>query len=234
MSETNLDFLIRLEDVGRIYRTGNRSVEALKDINLKIPAGKLVIIKGPSGSGKTTVLNIMGGLDQPTTGKVYFQGKEMSKYPERDLTIIRRKKIGFIFQTYGLIQSFTAYENVELPMCINHFSSKKRREKAYECLRLVGLEKRADHRIFELSGGEQQRVGIARALVNDPELILADEPTGELDFNTSMKVMKLFKQLSEEGVTICMVTHDPAVMEFGDIIYEIIDGRIINEEVVES
>ncbi|MDI9478119.1 MAG: ABC transporter ATP-binding protein [Bacillota bacterium] len=234
MSETNLDFLIRLEDVGRIYRTGNRSVEALKDINLKIPAGKLVIIKGPSGSGKTTVLNIMGGLDQPTTGKVYFQGKEMSKYPERDLTIIRRKKIGFIFQTYGLIQSFTAYENVELPMRINHFSSKKRREKAYECLRLVGLEKRADHRIFELSGGEQQRVGIARALVNDPELILADEPTGELDFNTSMKVMKLFKQLSEEGVTICMVTHDPAVMEFGDIIYEIIDGRIINEEVVES
>ena len=234
MTERIPEYLIQLKDVSRIYRSGSRSVEALKDINLKIPSGKLVIIKGPSGSGKTTILNIMGGLDQPSSGKVYFQEKELGQYPESELTRIRRKKIGFIFQTYGLIQSFTAFENVELPMRINHFSRKERRERAYECLKMVGLEKRADHRIFELSGGEQQRVAIARALANKPDLILADEPTGELDHNTSMKVMKLFKNLSQGGVTICMVTHDPAVMEYGDLIYEIMDGRIINEEVVVS
>lgn len=232
MAEVLPNYLIKLEDVSRIYRSGNRHVEALKNVNLKIPAGKLVIIKGPSGSGKTTILNIMGGLDQPTSGKVYFQGREIGNYSERELTRIRRKKIGFVFQTYGLIQSFTTFENVELPLRINHYSWKKRRERAYECLRLVGLEKRADHRIFELSGGEQQRVGIARALVNKPEMILADEPTGELDFATSMKVMELFRKLAGKGVTICMVTHDPAVMEYGDLIYEIIDGQIINEEVI--
>lgn len=232
MAEVLPNYLIKLEDVSRIYRSGNRHVEALKNVNLKIPAGKLVIIKGPSGSGKTTILNIMGGLDQPTSGKVFFQGKELGKYSEGELTRIRRQRIGFVFQTYGLIQSFTAFENVELPMRINHNSWKKRRERAFECLRLVGLEKRADHRIFELSGGEQQRVGIARALVNKPDLILADEPTGELDFSTSMKVMELFRKLANEGVTICMVTHDPAVMEYGDFIYEIIDGEIINEEVM--
>ena len=226
------NYLIKLNDVSRVYRTGSRYVEALKNINLKIPAGKLVIIKGPSGSGKTTILNVMGGLDQPTSGQVYFNDKELSKYPEKELTRIRRNEIGFVFQTYGLIQSFTAFENVELPLRISHYSWKKRRERAYECLRLVGLDKRADHRIFELSGGEQQRVGIARALVNQPDLVLADEPTGELDYTTSIEIMKLFKDLSKKGVTICMVTHDPAVMEYGDFIYEIIDGRIINEDVV--
>lgn len=141
MTERIPEYLIQLKDVSRIYRSGSRSVEALKDINLKIPSGKLVIIKGPSGSGKTTILNIMGGLDQPSSGKVYFQEKELGQYPESELTRIRRKKIGFIFQTYGLIQSFTAFENVELPMRINHFSRKERRERAYECLKMVGLEK---------------------------------------------------------------------------------------------
>lgn len=227
------NYIIELKNVWRVFEMGNRRVEALKDINIKIPFGKLVIIKGPSGSGKTTVLNIMGGLDQPTSGQVFFQKKELRDYSDKDLTRLRREKIGFIFQTYGLMQSFTTYENVELPLRINHYNWKKRREKTNKCLELVGLSKRADHRIFELSGGEQQRVGVARALVNEPELVLADEPTGELDYLMSMEIMKLFKRLvQQQKVTICMVTHDPAVMEYGDIIYEIIDGQIINEGVV--
>lgn len=232
MSAGSREYILRLIEVSRVFKMGSRSVEALKGVSVNIPPGKLVIIKGPSGSGKTTMLNIMGGLDQPNSGQVFLKGKNLNGYSEKELTRIRRNEIGFIFQTYGLIQSFTAFENVELPLRISHYSWKKRRERAYECLRLVGLDKRADHRIFELSGGEQQRVGIARALVNQPDLVLADEPTGELDYTTSIEIMKLFKDLSKKGVTICMVTHDPAVMEYGDFIYEIIDGRIINEDVV--
>jgi putative ABC transport system ATP-binding protein len=226
-------YIVELENVWRIYEQGRRRIEALKDISIRIPAGKLVIIKGPSGSGKTTILNIMGGLDQPSSGRVFFQEKEIKDYSEQELTVLRRKKIGFVFQTYGLIQSFTAYENVELPLRINHYRWRERRDRVNKCLDLVGLSKRADHRIFELSGGEQQRVGVARALVNEPELILADEPTGELDYKMSMEIMKLFRKLvHEHKVSICMVTHDPAVMEYGDIIYEMVDGKIISEGVI--
>jgi len=226
-------YIVELENVWRVFEQGNRRIEALREISIKIPVGKLVIIKGPSGSGKTTVLNVMGGLDQPSSGQVFFQEKEVKDYSDKELTNLRREKIGFIFQTYGLIQSFTAYENVELPLRISHCNWKERRERVNKCLALVGLSKRADHRIFELSGGEQQRVGVARAMVNEPELVLADEPTGELDYLLSMEIMKLFRRLVQEHkVTICMVTHDPAVMEYGDIIYEIIDGQIISEGVV--
>lgn len=226
-------YIIQIENVRRVFKMGSRSVEALKGVSIKIPEGKVVIIKGPSGSGKTTLLNLMGGLDQPTSGQVIFHDKKLNNYSQKELTRLRREKIGFIFQTHGLIQSFTAFENVELPLRINHSSWKKRRERAKECLKLVGLDERADHRIFELSGGEQQRVGIARALVNKPDLILADEPTGELDYLTVKEIMKFFRNLvKENNVTMCMVTHDPDVMEYGDIIYEIIDGRILNEGVV--
>src|SRR5690554_2181614 len=201
------EYILRLIEVSRVFKMGSRSVEALKGVSVNIPPGKLVIIKGPSGSGKTTMLNIMGGLDQPNSGQVFLKGKNLNGYSEKELTRIRRNEIGFIFQTYGLIQSFTAFENVELPLRINHCSYRKRRELARECLQLVGLDKRSEHRVFELSGGEEQRVGIARALVNQPALILADEPTGELDFDTTKRVMKLFKELIEKRkVTICMVT----------------------------
>ncbi|MFW5981374.1 MAG: ABC transporter ATP-binding protein [bacterium] len=227
----NAKAVVELHDLKRVYQMGNRTVEALKGINIRIDPGKLVIIKGPSGSGKTTILNMIGALDQPSSGDVLLNDKKLSNYSQKELTKLRREKIGFIFQTHGLIQSFTAYENVELPLRISHMSWKKRRERTYECLDIVGLRKRAEHRIFELSGGEQQRVGIARALVNKPDLLLADEPTGELDYITVQTIMELFHDLAKkENLTICMVTHDPAVMKYGDVVYEIIDGKIINEE----
>ncbi|MEJ6951058.1 ABC transporter ATP-binding protein [Natronospora cellulosivora (SeqCode)] len=229
--ENNVDAVVELKDLKRIYQMGNRKVEALKGINIKISSGHLVIIKGPSGSGKTTILNMIGALDQPSTGEVILNKKSLKEYSEKELTKLRRENIGFIFQSHGLIQGFTAYENVELPLRISHVSWKNRRERAYECLDMVGLRKRAEHRIFELSGGEQQRVGIARALVNQPDIILADEPTGELDYITTQTIMELFHNLTKkQNVTICMVTHDPEVMKFADIVYEIIDGKIINKE----
>lgn len=214
----------------RIYQKGVTRVRALKEVSLEIPRGKLVIIKGPSGSGKTTVLNIMGGLDKPTSGQVFFEGQQLNSYSDKEITALRRDKISFIFQTFGLIQSFTAFENVELPLRIRHEAWKKRQKKAYTFLDIVGLKERADHRIFELSGGEQQRVGIARALAVEPRIILADEPTGEVDYVTGNKIMELFQDLvQEKQVTICIATHDPEAMEYGDLIYEIKDGRLINK-----
>ena len=209
---------------------GSRKVRALNKVNLKIPAGKLIIIKGPSGSGKTTILNIMGGLDQPTAGEVIMEGKNLNNYSGKELTILRRQRVGFIFQSFGLIQSFTAFENVELPLRIQHLSWKKRKQITYNKLEIVGLKNRADHRIFELSGGEQQRVGIARALAIKPSLILADEPTGEVDYITGKQILELFQAMvKKEKVTICVATHDPAAMEFGDLFFEIRDGDIVNQ-----
>lgn len=219
--------LIKLKKISRIYKMGSREVEALKDIDLNIPSGKMVIVKGPSGSGKTTILNIMGGLDQPTSGEVILGGKKLNSLSEKEITDLRRNKIGFIFQSFGLIQSFTAFENVELPLRIQHKSYKLRNRRVEECLEIVGLAERKDHRIFELSGGEQQRVGIARALAVNPSIILADEPTGEVDYLTGQKIMELFQEMiDQQGLTICVATHDPSAMEYGDIVYEIRDGKI--------
>ena len=209
---------------------GDRSVTALDNVNLNIDSGELVIIKGPSGSGKTTVLNIMGGLDHPTSGQVFFEGKKLNSYSDKQLTKIRREKISFIFQSFGLIQSFTAFENVELPLRIKHESWKKRQNKVQHFLDIVGLKDRAEHRIFELSGGEQQRVGIARALAVEPSVILADEPTGEVDYLTGRKIMELFEDMvQDKEVTICVATHDPEAMDFGNRFFEIKDGQIIKE-----
>ncbi|MFW5985342.1 MAG: ABC transporter ATP-binding protein [Halanaerobiaceae bacterium] len=209
---------------------GSRVVKALDQVSLEINQGELIIIKGPSGSGKTTMLNIMGGLDSPTSGIVYFNGQKLNSFSDKKLTKIRRENISFIFQSFGLIQSLTAFENVEVPLRIRHESWKKRRDKAYEFLDIVGLKERADHRIFELSGGEQQRVGIARALVTNPSVILADEPTGEVDYLTGRKIMELFQDMvAENNVTICVATHDPGAMDFGDRSFEIKDGQIINK-----
>ena len=224
----NIEPVVALQDVHRIYKTGNTEVHALTAVNMMVEPGQLVVLKGRSGSGKTTALNMMGGLDRPTGGRVLFRGVDISTFNEQTLTRWRRQEVGFVFQSFGLLPYLTAYENVELPLKIIRRSLKERRERTEVCLDLVGLGKRAQHRIMELSGGEQQRVGIARALTVHPSLILADEPTGELDFNTSMKVMELFRSLVDEhGVTICLVSHDPAVEEFGDKVYELADGRVV-------
>ncbi|NMB45756.1 MAG: ABC transporter ATP-binding protein [Firmicutes bacterium] len=223
--------LVALRDVHRVFKTGNTEVRALDGVDMSIFPGQLVVIKGRSGSGKTTALNMMGGLDQPTRGQVLFKGEDISTFNERMLTRWRRKEVGFVFQSFGLLPYLTAYENVELPLKIVGRSLGERRARTEECLELVGLGPRAQHRILELSGGEQQRVAIARALTISPSLILADEPTGELDFATSMKVMELFRSLVDEhGVTICVVSHNPAVEEFGDKVYEMADGRVLEGE----
>ncbi len=229
--------VVLLQGVTRVYGSGSQAVHALRGIDLEVENSKLAIIKGRSGSGKTTTLNLMGGLDRPSSGRVLINGEDISRFSERRLTVWRRTVVGFVFQSFGLLPALTALENVELPMQITGMKAAARRKRAMECLHLVGLTKRASHRVLELSGGEQQRVSIARALVHRPELILADEPTGELDHSTAMKVMVLFRQLVEdEGVTICLVTHDPAVEEFGDYIFGIEDGRIgtRTQQVVET
>ena len=226
--EDTIQPVVSLQDVHRVYRTGNTEVHALAGVSMTVDPGQLVVLKGRSGSGKTTALNMMGGLDKPTRGRVLFKGIDISTFNEQTLTRWRRQEVGFVFQSFGLLPYLTAYENVELPLKIARQSRQERRERTEACLELVGLGERAEHRIMELSGGEQQRVGIARALTVQPSLILADEPTGELDFNTSMRVMELFRSLVEEhGVTICLVSHDPAVEEFGDKIYELADGRVV-------
>lgn len=222
--------MVKLVDVSRIYGSGATAVRALNGVNLEVPPGRLAIIKGRSGSGKTTLLNLIGGLDRPTRGRVLINGQDISHLREAELTRWRRQSVGFVFQTFGLIPTLTALENVALPLWITGVNAAERRERAQECLHLVGLSKRASHRVLELSGGEQQRVSIARALVTRPELLLADEPTGELDHPTAMKVMALFRQLVDRyGVTILLVTHDPAVEAFGEIVFSLVDGVIESE-----
>ncbi len=221
--------IVELRNIERTYYVDAKPVHALRGVSLQIPENKLVILKGPSGSGKTTILNIIGGLDQPSQGQILFKGKELVKFSDKELTLWRRKQVGFVFQTFALIQTFSAFENVELPMRITRVPWRERERRTLECLDIVGLRKRASHRTFEMSGGEQQRVGIARAIVNQPALILADEPTGELDFKTGIQIMNLFRSMVDEGgITICLTTHDPAFIEFGDLVIELEDGKIIH------
>ncbi len=223
--------LLKLRDVNRIYDNQNNCVQALKDINLEIPRGKIVVIKGPSGSGKTTILNLMAGLDKPSSGDIIFKGRNLNNLPESALTVLRRKEIGIIFQDSGLIEDLTAYENVELPLRLNYFSWQKRKQLVNDGLKMVGLEKRLNHRVFELSGGEQQRIGIARAMVARPSLLLADEPTSEIDVKASRQILTLFKETIEKyKITICMVTHDPIALDYADIVYEILDGEIAGDK----
>lgn len=223
--------VVRVENVSRTYRLGGEPVHALRGISLEVYPGTFVILKGRSGSGKTTLLNLIGGLDRPTTGEIYVQGKNIGRLSDRALTRWRRKEIGFIFQSFALIQVLTAWENVELPMRIAGVRARQRSKRVRECLEMVGMLPRAGHRVFELSGGEQQRVGIARALANRPTLIVADEPTGELDQATAARILRLFQRVvKEEGMTICMATHDPGASAYGDITYSLVDGQIVVEQ----
>ena len=221
------DALVRCIGVTRVYRMGEQEVVALRGVDLAIPAGIFAAIKGRSGSGKTTLLNLIGGLDRPTDGEIHFNDRNLAELADRELTDLRRHRIGFVFQSFALIPILSAYENVELPLRIAGVRRRERVDRVERCLEMVGLSARANHRPYELSGGQQQRLAIARALVNKPDLILADEPTGELDSVTGREIMALFRQIvTREGVTVIMATHDPTVEEYASCVYELSDGRI--------
>lgn len=220
--------VVQTIDLWRKYKSGTeQEVAALRGVNLEIKAGRFIALKGRSGSGKTTLLNIVGGLDRPSEGIVRVFDQDISELDDKEITLWRRERIGFIFQSFGLTPTFSAYENIELMLRIAGVSAKKRRERTNYCLALVGLMKRKDHRPDELSGGQQQRVAIARALANSPKLILADEPTGELDSTTAREILSLFQQIvREENVTLLMASHDTLVDDYVDEVLLLVDGQI--------
>lgn len=218
--------IIELKDVWKIYPMGDTTVEALKGINLSIDKGEFVCIMGPSGSGKSTAVNMIGCLDVPSKGKIYLDKKDISQMTESELAQIRGKKIGFIFQKFNLISTLTALENVMLPISFQGKDKEYQEKRAVELLKLVSLGERLNHTPNELSGGQQQRVAIARSLANDPEVILADEPTGNLDSKTGVNVMEYLQKLHKKGKTIIMVTHDRELSKFADRTENLKDGII--------
>lgn len=223
----NIGVLVRTEELTRVYHVGAREVPALQGVNLSLAPGQVVALRGRSGSGKTTLLNCIGGLDRPTAGQVWFQDQEITGLPEAKRVELRRLQIGFVFQSHALLMTYSARENVDLMLRLAGMGRRERRERVEEVLTLVGLEKWMDHRPFELSGGQQQRVTIARALATRPPLILADEPTGELDTVTGQQILGLFHQISErQGTTVLIATHDLAVDAFADEVYHLEDGRL--------
>ena len=222
---------ILTEELTRTYRMGGQDIPALRGVNLVVPEGRYMSLKGRSGSGKTTLLNCIGGLDTPTSGVVRIFGESIDQWTERKLTMWRRMTVGFVFQSFGLMPSLSAYENVELMLRMSGVKGRQRRAKAVECLELVGLTRWMHHRPFELSGGQQQRVAIARSLANSPRLILADEPTGELDTQTAREILGLFQTIvREQQVTVLMVTHDGLSDEYVDEILYLSDGAIAEQQ----
>jgi putative ABC transport system ATP-binding protein len=219
--------IVRVANVTKIFQLGKIDVQALKGVDLEIAAGQYVSIMGPSGSGKSTLFNMIGGLDKPSTGKVFIDEVDISQLDAYELAWLRCRKIGYIFQTFNIIQVMTALENVTLPMTFAGVRNETAVEKGMELLQLVGLADRFQHKPFELSGGQQQRVAIARALANDPAIILADEPTGNLDLSTGEEIITLLKNMSRErGVTIISATHDIKMLNVSDQVVWIRDGRI--------
>jgi putative ABC transport system ATP-binding protein len=220
--------LIHLRDIKKTYLLGKVSVEVLKGINLDVKEGEFVAIMGRSGSGKSTLLNIIGCLDRQTSGSYQFEGLDVMSKSDNELAELRNKKFGFVFQIFNLLPRFSAYKNVELPMLYSGIPSKEREKRVLEMLKKVDLLHRKDHSPAELSGGEQQRVAIARALVMNPSVLLADEPTGNLDIRTGKEIMEIFKQLNKEGITIILVTHEMSVAQEAARIVTIKDGVCIN------
>lgn len=220
--------IAEITQVGRTYQVGRDTVQALSNIDLLIERRRLVVFKGRSGSGKTTLLNLIGGLDQPTKGTIRLLGKDWSTLTEEARTEVRRDSIGFVFQSFALMPTFTAQENVEMLLRALDIDANRRQYRAQECLNLVGLSRWADHRPFEMSGGQQQRLSIARALAHRPQIIIADEPTSDLDSETGRQVMLLFQKLvQEQGVTVLMASHDPTSSDFATDVYELRDGSIV-------
>jgi putative ABC transport system ATP-binding protein len=216
--------VIYLENVWKIYQVGDVKVEALRGVTISIKSGEFVAITGSSGSGKSTMMNMVGALDVPSKGTIYLDGKDISKLEESKLAEIRGKKIGFVFQQFNLISTLTALENVMLPMEFQ--DADDARGKAIKTLELVGLKDRMNHKPKELSGGQQQRVALARALANDPEVILADEPTGNLDSKTGKEIMQLFSSLNKKGKTVVLITHDLNLVRYGERVIKLADGQL--------
>lgn len=222
--------IIELQNLWKTYHLGEVPVNALKGVNIKVYRGDFIIILGKSGSGKSTLMNMVGALDIPTRGKIFLDGKDILHFDESTLAQVRGRKIGFVFQQFNLMPVLSASENISLPMLFQDVSSQERKKRAEELLKIVGLEKRGHHRPTELSGGEQQRVAIARALANDSEIILADEPTGNLDSNTGLQIMNLLKKLHEEqGKTIILVTHDVNLVKYAHRTIYLKDGLVISD-----
>ena len=223
--------LIATIDVGRTYQLGSEEVVALMGVNMVVYPGQFIAVVGRSGSGKTTLLNLLAGLDTATTGTVLFEERDLSQMSEKELTEIRRHKIGFVFQSFGLLPLLSAFENIELPLRISGVSSKEREERAWEALEMVGLTHRARHRPYELSGGEQQRIAIGRATVARPPLILADEPTGELDSTNARSIFGLFEEMVRtHGISVVAATHDSTLLALADEVREIRDGTMVDAE----
>jgi len=219
--------IVETVNLSKVYKRKNVEIVALNDVNLQIPKAQIICINGPSGSGKTTLLNIIGGVDRPTRGKVTVDSVDITRLGESQITRFRLEKIGFIFQFYNLFPTLTAFENIELPLILSKKPKETREKRVSDLLEIVGMKERADHKPDELSGGEQQRIAIARALTNNPTLILADEPTGDLDSENAIAFMKLVKELNEkQGQTFLIVTHDPLVSQECDKIYAIRDGKL--------
>ena len=224
-----MDYMLEARNVSRGFpMPGGETYMALKGVDLYAPTGKLTILKGRSGSGKTTLLNILSALDEPTGGKIILNGKDITGMSENARAKLRRRDVGYVFQSVALIPMMTALENVEFSLRLVNYKG-DRKARAMECLRLVGLAQRAGHMPQEMSGGEQQRVAVARAIAHKPKVLFADEPTGTLDTNTGLQVVKIFKNLcATEGITIVMTTHDTGLMDIGDAVYELEDGEMVN------
>ena len=221
--------LLELRDIHKTYHLGGETIRALAGVSLDIDSGEFISIIGPSGSGKSTLMHILGCLDSPTSGTLKLDGTMIHDASARQLAAIRNKKIGFVFQFFNLLPKLTVRQNVELPMVYSGANNKERRERAMDALRLVNMEDRSKHRPSQLSGGQQQRTAIARALVNDPRIIFADEPTGNLDSNTGEMILQMFDKLQQEGRTVMLVTHDPEIAAVTPRRIEIRDGKIANE-----
>jgi len=223
-------FVIEMKNVTKIYRMDSVSVVGVENINLKIKNSEFICVMGPSGSGKSTMLHLIGCLDKPTSGKIFIDSIDVSKMNDDELANLRKEKIGFVFQFFNLYPTLTALENVELPMIIAEKDKEFRKKRAVELLKMVGMEEFKDHLPSQLSGGQRQKIAIARALANDPPIILADEPTGNLDSKSGEEIIKIFKELNERGKTIVVVTHNEYLARFAKRIIRLKDGKIIKDE----
>lgn len=230
MIDTENSSLILAEDIWKIYKMGKQEVQALRGVSFSIEKNEFVAIMGPSGSGKSTIMNIVGCLDTPSEGKYYLKGKLVSTLSDNELAYIRNREIGFVFQVFNLLPRATAYHNVEIPLIYKGTKKKEREERTRRALEMVEMTERKDHRPSELSGGERQRVAIARALVNEPSLLLADEPTGNLDSKTGQEILSLFRKIHAQGNTVIIVTHDRDIAQHAHRIITIRDGKITKEE----